>query len=146
MHKSVILLVPFLLCSCSRSGTSRAESKSGAGPGPKFTPYSAGPVDRWPVRINGKYGFIERDGKLVLKPEYAGATRFSEGLAAVQLKTAGRVGFIDESGKVVIPPQFELAEPFAEGLSGVMKDHKWGYIDTTGKWIIPAKFASGRSF
>lgn len=85
---------------------------------------------------------MDKKGKLVLKPEFSGASRFSEGLAAVQFQKAGRVGYIDETGNLVIPIQFDLADPFSEGLAGFMKDHKWGFLDRTGQIVIPPKFAA----
>ena len=49
-------------------------------------------VHLYPVKIDEKYGYMDRSGKLVLKAEYTGGSRFSEGRAAVQLHLAGPSG------------------------------------------------------
>ncbi len=61
--------------------------------------------DNWfPVYVNGKAGYIDRTGKVVLEPKYDGASYFSEGFARVSVGrdtiiTAGfSQGFIDETG------------------------------------------------
>jgi len=56
----------------------------------------------------GKMGFINRDGKLVIPIEYLG-TSFSEGYACVMPYhfKEERYGFIDTNGKVVIPFQYK---------------------------------------
>ena len=42
------------------------------------------------VRIDGKWGFIDKDGKVVIKPEYVEARSFSNGFA--DSKTCYRMG------------------------------------------------------
>ncbi len=55
------------------------------------------------VRVGGKYGFIDREGAFVLKPQYDLAYPFSEnGLAKVSDGT--HVRFIDRSGRTHIGP------------------------------------------
>ena len=48
------------------------------------------------VKLNGKYGFIDKTGKEVISLKYDFARAFSEGLAAVRLN--GRWGFVDKTG------------------------------------------------
>ena len=38
------------------------------------------------VRIGGKFGYIDRTGKVVIETKFDGARDFSEGLAAVKIK------------------------------------------------------------
>ena len=151
MCKSVIILLSIgLFCSCSRKAASQSEEKPVA-KGASLAKEAKPPVVHndihlYPVRIKDRYGYIDNTGKLVLKAEYAGASRFSEGMAAVQMKPAGKVGFIDEKGKLVIEPQFELADPFSEGMAAVLKAPVWGYIDKSGKMVITPAYASGGRF
>ena len=100
-----------------------------------------------PYPVNkDKYGYIDKAGKMVIQPMF-GASRFSEGLAAVQLRQGEKVGYIDEAGKPGRSrAQFDLADPFSEGLAAVMRDHQWGYIDKTGKMVIPTTFGLARPF
>jgi hypothetical protein len=135
MFKPAILLIPLMFCSCAprqdNSVAARGDDKADI---------------LFPVRVEGHYAYMDRTGKVVLPGPFAGASRFSEGLAAVQLKKAEKVGYIDTTGKMVIPLQFDLADPFSEGMAAVMQDHKWGYIDKTGKIVIPFSFAAAEAF
>ena len=59
---------------------------------------------------NGKWGFVDNEGKIVIKPTYDEAKSFSNGLAAVS--NGDKWGFIDTSGKIVIDYQFWDADYF----------------------------------
>lgn len=88
---------------------------------------------------NGRWGYLDADGKVVIEPRYVGAMAFSDGLACVRLE--GLFGFIDKTGRFVIEPQFQYASSFSEGLAGVpLADKGWGFIDTTGKVVIEPRF------
>jgi hypothetical protein len=156
MRKSAVLLLCLLFWSCNSkrpNGTaSRSEGQGGSvaaaasGQGGGKILGNDNPPALFPVKVDDKYGYMDKTGKLVLKAEYSGASRFSEGLAAVQLQKGGRVGYIDETGSLVIPVQFDLADPFSDGLAAFMKDHQWGFLDRTGQIVIPAKFVAVSRF
>jgi hypothetical protein len=74
----------------------------------------------------GKLGFMDTAGKTVIEPQFDGALRFSEGLAAVRL--GGKWGYINTSGTFVIPPQYEYAMCFSEGLAYVRQQTDDGEI------------------
>lgn len=124
--------------------------------------------DNWfPVYVNGKAGYIDRTGKIVLEPKFDGASYFSEGLARVSfgrdtIITEGfNQGFIDENGKVVIEPKWDAVSHFSEGLAcvkiggdvvkpvgmSITKNRgRYAFIDKTGKEVIKLNDASCRSF
>jgi hypothetical protein len=65
----------------------------------------------YPVVKNGKWGYINNEGKVVIEPQFDMAYDFSEGLALVAKFGADnlkddRYGYIDETGKFVIEPKF----------------------------------------
>lgn len=93
-----------------------------------------------PVRLNRKYGYINKNGEEVIIPQYEEVLNFHEGLAAVMINK--KWGFIDKTGKEIVTPQYDRVYSFKEGLAGVCKDKKWGFIDKTGKEIIALKYAS----
>jgi len=97
-----------------------------------------------PVKVNGKWGFIDIVGKLIVSPQFENAEEFSEGFAPIQI--TGKWGYIDFAGKVVIAQQFDYAGKFSEGFAVIQKDDHYGYINKTGKIIIPAKFISAEDF
>lgn len=83
------------------------------------------------IKLNGKYGFIDKSGKIVIKPQFDNAGSFSEGLAAVKLD--GKYGLIDKNGKIILEPQFDKIDYFTP--IGIQINGKWGTIDENGKFI-----------
>ena len=53
-----------------------------------------------PVKMGGKWGFVDKTGKNVIPYKYEEAYSFSLGLSRVQLY--GKWGFIDKTGTTVI--------------------------------------------
>lgn len=97
---------------------------------------------------NGKAGFKDQSGKVIIEPKYSGAEDFSEGLACVSLNDVW--GFIDETGKVVIPFKYNSGyasgSKFSQGLASVSLNEKWGYIDKTGNTVIPFEYNEAWDF
>ena len=99
------------------------------------------------VSIDGKIGFIDTNGTLVIKPQELGIMDFREGLAVFSTKDVYRFGYVDKTGKIVIPQQFKQAGEFSEGLANVMFENgKYGYIDKTGKTVIEPQFDNAETF
>ncbi len=96
------------------------------------------------VKLNGKWGYIDNNGREILAVKYDNLYGFSEGLFAVELDH--KVGFVDLKGNVVIPLQYERAQAFSEGLAAVRKNGKFGFIDKTGKKIIDFNYSFVYSF
>lgn len=60
------------------------------------------------VESDGKWGFVDTKGNVVIEPQYEDARSFSNGFAAV--KSNGKWGFIDTKGKMCIDPVFDEAK------------------------------------
>ena len=86
-----------------------------------------------PVVKDGKWGFINQNGKMVISPQFDSADPFQEGLAPVRL--GDRVGYIDQNGKMAIIPLFDDAFQFKDGFALVRIGKKWGYINKKGDYI-----------
>jgi len=93
---------------------------------------------------NGKIGFINLMGQVVIQPTFRSAGEFSEGLASA--RTNGTYGYIDETGKFVIPPQFDYATPFSEGMAVVYKDGHPFFINKQGQKPFETNFSSVGQF
>lgn len=95
---------------------------------------------RYVIEINGKYGYINRLGKVIVKPQYDRAEDFSEGLGAVckdiNNKQNKQCGFVDVNGKEIIPLKFSTVCNFSEGLSLVSQGGKYFYINQKGEIVI----------
>lgn len=96
------------------------------------------------------YGFIDTNGKLVIKFSKETYMRgdFSEGLAAIMEKVEGKtkIGFINKLGQIVIKPQFDEVNDFSENLAVVQINNKWGYINTKGDFVIKPIYDEANSF
>ena len=76
------------------------------------------------VRQNGKWGFVDKDGAVVIPLQYEDARSFSNGLAAV--KKGEKWGFVDLENNMVIAPQFEDVRDFnSSGNVFVELDSEW---------------------
>src|SRR5919206_2169414 len=88
----------------------------------------------FPVRQNDLWGYIDRTGKLIIKPQFDVAWDFTEGLAYV--KAGARRGIIDHKGKWVFElSDLDFAGPFAEGLAPVQtvaRPLRYGFVDRAG--------------
>ena len=91
----------------------------------------------------GKWGYIDIDGNIVIKPEFDEAGIFSGGLAWA-LDNIGTdystYGYMDKTGEFILPPAFQSVGPFSGGLASVMIDNKYGYINENGRVIIEPMF------
>jgi hypothetical protein len=101
------------------------------------------------------WGFVDREGNVVIEPKFTSVSRFHEGLAFV--KVGGIIpddevsltidprdkrtwGVIDRTGKMVVAPKFDQAFHFQEGTAPVQVDGKWGFIDRRGEYVIEPRF------
>lgn len=91
-----------------------------------------------PVKLNGKWGFIDKGDRMVIEPQYDYALSFSEGLA--QVRNDGKCGFIDRKGNLVIPLAYDEVGDFHDGLASVSIKGKQGFIDRNNQTVIPARY------
>ena len=87
---------------------------------------------------NGKMGFRDLDGKVVIEPKFDDVEMFSEGYSAVQM--GDKWGLIDETGKYKIEPGFEYLGSVHDGLLSYRQNDKYGFIDVSGKQKIKPQF------
>lgn len=125
------------------------------------------PVKLFPVFVNGKYGYINAKGKMIIQPRFVMANKFHDGLALVTVldkknnfglsapdgSLVEKQEYIDTTGKFTLPSgKYNFFTSFSEGLAGVtvneIKDLQLGfvYIDTTGKIVIGPQFLFGENF
>lgn len=86
-----------------------------------------------------KWGFVDKEGKVAISPQFASVGNFADGKCAVQ-NEEGKWGYIDSEGKIVITYQFDEAEKFVDGQAAVEFDGKAGAIDKAGKYVINPQF------
>lgn len=90
------------------------------------------------AKKDGKFGYIDQTGEMIIPPQFERALGFVEGLGRVGI--GDKQGYIDETGNFVIPLKFDEAHPFREGLAGARIGERFGFIDKTGAFVIPPRF------
>lgn len=107
------------------------------------------------IKINkpnsNKYGYINRDGQLVIpyQFDYASefhypigtqeAPKFKDGYSIVEMNNKWCA--INTKGEFLIPCKFDSLSYMEEGLIAARINEKWGFLDQDGKVVIPYQFA-----
>ena len=89
------------------------------------------------VQEKRKYGFINREGKAVIKLQYHSAQQFNNGLAHV---ASNGWGAIDTNGKVVIPLQYDELDTIIGGFAAAKRDDKWTYVRVNAGELFPPRY------
>lgn len=126
------------------------------------------------VYVNGKWGYADQSGKLIINAQYDAARPFVDGLAQVgvvdeELPELDRSpnlkwGYIDELGRVLVELRYTVLRGFSENLAaaavldakkperlalargGNRLNLKWGYVDRNGREVIPMQFLDAGDF
>jgi hypothetical protein len=89
--------------------------------------------------LDGKYGFINRQGYEIVSPRFELVRSFENGYAAV--RQHGAWTFINKQGKKLFPPRYQAVSNFnAEGVAIVRRQDKWGFINEQGQEFLPARY------
>ncbi len=86
------------------------------------------------VMQEGKYGYIDFEGNLVIPYEFSQFSVFREGLCMV--KRNGYYGFIDTLGKTVVPFEYDGGEFFVNDSAIMLKQGKMGVINSKNEVLI----------
>jgi hypothetical protein len=93
------------------------------------------------IKKNGKIGFANMQGEIVIKSQFDVAMPFNNGYSAVciggknivedehSINVGGKWGYINKSGKLVVPPIYDRVRSVKEGKAEVKKDGEWKIID-----------------
>ena len=106
-----------------------------------------------PVMKDGKWGFIDTEGNLVIPCEWDYCQSFSNGYVSVfrgeltdyNYPDRGVYSFIDAEGNV-LSEGWEDAGIFSDGFAYVKENGKYGYIDVEGNLVIPCTWDDAYNF
>lgn len=87
---------------------------------------------------DGKYGFIDAEGRLRIANRYEDVKPFSGGMAAIRIMN--HWGFIDKEERLIVQPVYDRVENFHNGTAIVMKEERLGLIDESGKLVLPIRY------
>jgi hypothetical protein len=91
------------------------------------------------IRINEKWGYINKKGEEVIRPQFHYADDFSDGRAIVRNERHLH-GAIDARGNLVIDYRFHNLLNFVKGYAKFSSQQKWGMIDKSGNIVVPQKY------
>lgn len=78
-----------------------------------------------PVKNGDDYQYVDKEGKIIINPQFSQATAFRDGLALVRGSGKNpKWGFINEEGSYVIPASFKDATVFSENLAWVVTENQ----------------------
>ncbi len=96
----------------------------------------------------GRWGYMDRQGRVVISPRYDYATPFAEGRAAV--RAGAEWGYIAPGGTWVIEPTYSAAAAFSDGRAlvsrGIGKSEKFGFIDASGAEVVAIQLPYALSY
>lgn len=111
------------------------------------------------VRVQNLWGYADKSGAIVIKPQFTLAHPFSDGLALVWtagipltdsiVKSFVKMGYIDPSGHWLIHSRYKyyFYYDFSEGVVAFRQTGTgWGYMDAKGKVVIAPRFDWAGSF
>ncbi len=98
-----------------------------------------------PYRKGDKWGYADKNKKIVIPVKYDYAGVFRNGRAMVRLNKME--GYLDKKGNEIIGIKYTLAMEFDPvGLASVQFNGKYGYIDTNGNAVTLFKYDNCYSF
>lgn len=105
--------------------------------------------DLFNIKLNGKYGCIDKEGKIAIEPKFDDIQCSEDELIPIEINE--KWGFVNQSGEIILEPQFYLSPTgyskyFSEGLAVVCMNRKCGYIDSSGNYVIEPKFDYAENF
>ncbi|MFN8251794.1 MAG: WG repeat-containing protein [Ferruginibacter sp.] len=96
------------------------------------------------VKKDGKIGYVNKEGEVMIKLQYDEGLTFKEGYVAV--RTGLKWQYFDSTGKGITEAIYEDAGSFGNGLAPVSKNNLYGFINTKGEQALPFEFSNARGF
>jgi len=92
-----------------------------------------------PFRKNEKWGYSDKNKKILIPCQYDKATPFFEGRGVVSIadNSSLKSAVINEKGELLCGFLYDNISRFQEWRARVQKDGKWGVIDDKGNLIVP---------
>lgn len=114
---------------------------------------------KWKVEANGKYGFIDEFGQVLVPAKYDWIFKYNEKYNLACAVFNGRCGFIDNEGKEKIPfiysynnntsnlpDENDFGYKIQEGMIVIKLNGKYGFIDMNGDIMISFKYNFANNF
>lgn len=100
--------------------------------------------------VPSAYGYIDRQGRVAIEPQFMPASDFPPGAADLAVGGLDRDWcYFDRTGKIILRLPMEghdRAPGFHDGLLRWKETFYWGYRDASGAWAIEPKFDDALDF
>ncbi|WP_027001626.1 WG repeat-containing protein [Hugenholtzia roseola] len=93
--------------------------------------------NRLAFRSQGKWGFLDTEGKIIASAQYETVESFQNGFAKV--KKEGKWGYINKQGEAVIPTDYQYLSAY-EPLIVMAQNKKFGLITSQNKTLIQPEY------
>ena len=98
------------------------------------------------VKVDGLYGFADKDNNIVIPCQWKFADSFFEGTALVEDQSGNRF-IIDKSGNIIEEYKMGNVGSFQDGRAWVVDENgKYGFINKKGTVVIPCEWSEAESF
>lgn len=92
------------------------------------------------IKKDGRYGFIDDQGRLRIANRYEDIKPFADRLAAIKL--LNKWGFLDHDERITIQPVYDEVTSFRNGMAIVQQKGLYGLVDKKGTLVLPARYQS----
>lgn len=92
----------------------------------------------FPVKISGRFGFVDDQARLRVANRYDSVAAFSEDRASIMLR--GRWGAIDRHERLRIQPLYDQPFFIKDGQAIVLQEGRYGIINADGKTLLPLEY------
>lgn len=82
-----------------------------------------------------KWGYINKEGKFIISPEFDWAYDFKDNNLAIIYKNE-KMGLVDKTGKVVLEPKYDMIDGFYEGIATAADENKYFIINDKGENVF----------
>lgn len=90
------------------------------------------------IKRNGRYGFIDDQGRLRIANRYEEVRPFREGMAAIKIRN--KWGFINQEDKIIVQPVYDEVSDIYKGQATVKQNGKYGLINREGLVLLPVRY------
>ncbi|ADQ07812.1 conserved hypothetical protein [Caldicellulosiruptor hydrothermalis 108] len=109
-----------------------------------FSSVSSFYMGRGIINKDGKYGVVDKSGKIVIKPIYSWLGFPINKLFPASI--SNKFGVLDINGNIVVKFEYDSIGYFFDNLALAQKGTKFGYINSQGKEIIPFEYDYATDF
>ena len=96
--------------------------------------------DRLPVKENGKWGYINSSGYLIIPATFDNAMPFNWRAPIAQVMTEGHKAIINSKGKIIANGAYDDFAILSPEQILIRKGSKWGVLNLEGDTILPATY------